>query len=237
MPALSVEYIKHETGEFDEESVFQAILAKKDIPRIEAINRCCNLRWLDLSSNQIIRIENLEGLTQLASLDLSHNKIQKVQCMEPLVNLERLQLKNNPISRLQDLDGLRPLQKLRHLHFQNVDGTDFCPVCLKPEYRSKVRELCPDLSALDSRRKHLPDLDTEVDAAQKVGELSLPEPQPWFNPGDLDLEDICKPEAIEDALKSQVDEFSSALQECHAAFREADEVLRLQAAAAAAESR
>mmetsp|Transcript_39327 Transcript_39327/g.113818 ORF Transcript_39327/g.113818 Transcript_39327/m.113818 type:complete len:240 (-) Transcript_39327:58-777(-) len=232
MPTLSVEYIKHETGEFDEESVFQAILSKRDISRIEAVNQCCNLRWLDLSRNQIIRIENLDGLSQLVSLDLSHNKIQKVQALDTLLNLERLQLKANPISRLQDLEGLRPLKKLRHLHFQNIDRTDFCPICLSPEYRGKVRELCPDLVALDSRRKHLPDLDGEVESVEKGGDLSLPSPAPWFTPDELDFDDVGRPEAVAEALKPQLDDFEAALRECRAAFAEAEGVLKAQEVAA-----
>lgn len=107
MAVLTLEYIKTETGEFDEESVFQAILTKRSISLIDAVNKCCNLRWLDLSQNQIIRMENLDGLAQLMSLDLSHNKIQKVQSLEGMPNLERLKLKSNPISRIQDLEGLR----------------------------------------------------------------------------------------------------------------------------------
>eukprot|EP00421_Protoceratium_reticulatum_P075564 CAMPEP_0168431326 /NCGR_PEP_ID=MMETSP0228-20121227/38327_1 /TAXON_ID=133427 /ORGANISM="Protoceratium reticulatum, Strain CCCM 535 (=CCMP 1889)" /LENGTH=230 /DNA_ID=CAMNT_0008445437 /DNA_START=27 /DNA_END=715 /DNA_ORIENTATION=- len=226
MVVLTLEYIKQHTGEFDEESVFQAILSHREIVRIDAVNKCCNLRWLDLSRNQIVRMENLDGLAQLVCLDLSYNKIQKVQGLEGLQSLERLQLKSNPISRLMDLEGLRAAQKLRHLHFRNVDNTDFCPVCLQEEYQRQIRELCPELLALDSRRKHLPDLEKEVLRLEKQSELEMPEPEPWFGPEDLRGDDIQDPELIAALMKPHVDEFEAAVQDCKAALREAEALMR-----------
>ncbi|CAK0855485.1 unnamed protein product, partial [Prorocentrum cordatum] len=114
MAALTVEYIKNQTGEFDEQSVFQAILSHRSIPRIaDGASRCCNLRWLDLSHNAIIRIENLDGLAQLVCLDLSFNKVSKVENLQGMQSLERLWLKSNPVSRLSDLDGLESARQLR----------------------------------------------------------------------------------------------------------------------------
>jgi len=228
MPTLTLEYIKAETGEFDEESVFQAILTKRSISLIDAVNKCCNLRWLDLSQNQIIRMENLDGLAQLTSLDLSHNKIQKVQHLDGMPNLERLKLKANPISRIEDIEGLRVAHKLRHLHFQNVDCSDFCPICLKPEYRRTIREMLPDLFSFDSKRKHLPDLDKEVANIQTLSEVELAEPEPWFSKDDLDFDGVQSAEMLAADLQPQVDAFEAALRDCQATFAEASEVLKLQ---------
>uniref|UniRef100_A0A6T1LK29 U2A'/phosphoprotein 32 family A C-terminal domain-containing protein n=1 Tax=Alexandrium monilatum TaxID=311494 RepID=A0A6T1LK29_9DINO len=249
MTHLTLEFIKHVTGEFDEASVFQAILSHRQIARIDAVGRCSNLRWLDLSNNHIIRMENLAGLAKLASLDLSFNKIQKVQSLEGMQSLERLMLKANPISRLQDLEGLRPVRtrprgeaadgntrterdakavKLRHLQFRNVDNTDFCPVCLQEDYLRTVKDLCPDLAALDSRRRHLPDLDKEVQRLDELRSVELPEPEPWFSTGDLLLGDIQDPDAIAAAMQPHMDGFEAALGDCRAAMKEAEELLRLQ---------
>mmetsp|Transcript_106633 Transcript_106633/g.340261 ORF Transcript_106633/g.340261 Transcript_106633/m.340261 type:complete len:237 (+) Transcript_106633:108-818(+) len=228
MPSLSLEYIKHETGEFDEESIFQAILTKRSIPKIEAVNLCINLRWLDLSNNQIIRIENLDGLSQLVSLDLSSNKISKVENLGGVEMLERLKLRANPISRIQDLEGLRPLKKLKHLHFQNIDGSDFCPVCLKAEYKRNVMELCPDLVALDSKRKGMPDLDKEIKFFEDAQSFTLPEAESWFTKDDLDMQDIQCPQMVAAMMQPQVGEFESALKDCEAVFKEAEGLLRLQ---------
>merc|ERR1712224_2140 len=158
----SLEYIKHETGEFDEECVFHAKLQRRNFTTINGFSSCVNLRWLDLSHNQIFRMENLEGLTQLLFLDLSYNKIPRVQSLEGTSNLERLRLQSNPITRLMDLDGLRALDKIKHLQSQHIDGSDPCPVCEKTEFKRTIYELCPSLVSLDSKRKHLPDLEREI---------------------------------------------------------------------------
>lgn len=228
MAVLTLEYIKAETGEFDEESVFQAILSKRGISLIDAVNKCINLRWLDLSRNQIIRIENLDGLAKLASLDLSHNKIQKIQGLQGMPILERLKLQNNPISRTQDLEDLRAAPSLRHLQLQNVDGSDFCPVCLQPEYRRDIREMCPDLVALDSRRKHLPDLDKEAADLEFGGGIDLPEADAWFSKEDLDLSEVMNADTLGAIMQPHVAEFDAALKGCQDAFKEAEDLLKLQ---------
>mmetsp|Transcript_76970 Transcript_76970/g.152439 ORF Transcript_76970/g.152439 Transcript_76970/m.152439 type:complete len:246 (-) Transcript_76970:23-760(-) len=227
MTTLTIEYIKHVTGEFDADSVFQALLPNLGIARIDAVNQCCNLRWLDLSHNAIIRMENLEGLNQLVCIDLSFNKIQKVQNLEGMQSLERLKLMANPISRLQDLAGLKPAGKLQHLNFRNIDGTDFCPVCLQDGYQRTVRELCPSLVALDSRRWAHPNLEEEVRRFEEGHQVSLPEPEPWFGEAELAL-DILRPDTVTKALQPHLDKYEAALADCQEAFREADELLRLQ---------
>lgn len=230
MVVLTLEYIKHITGEFDAQSVFQVILSNKAISRIDALSQCCNLRWLDLSRNQIIRIENLEGLSQLVSLNMSFNKIPKITGLETLQNLERLQLRSNTVSRLQDLEGLKEAPKLRHLQLQNIDVTEFCPVCLQPGYKDRVRALCPDLVALDSRRFHLPDLDKEMERIERQSESALPEPEPWFPRGcsELDIEGLLDAEVIDVSLRPSVQAYEAALAECQNVLKEADELLRLQ---------
>mmetsp|Transcript_18048 Transcript_18048/g.56818 ORF Transcript_18048/g.56818 Transcript_18048/m.56818 type:complete len:181 (-) Transcript_18048:78-620(-) len=180
-------------------------------------------------------MENLEGLAQLVSLDLSFNKIQKVQNLEGMQSLERLKLKANPISRLQDLEGLRPARKLRHLHLRNIDNSDFCPVCLQEDYLRTVKELCPDLAALDSRRGHLPDLEREVQKLDELRGLELPEPDPWFTPEDLVLSGPQDPDPIEALMQPHMDDFEAALGDCRSALKEAEELLRLQELAPAGE--
>eukprot|EP00441_Pelagodinium_beii_P014725 CAMPEP_0197668062 /NCGR_PEP_ID=MMETSP1338-20131121/68178_1 /TAXON_ID=43686 ORGANISM="Pelagodinium beii, Strain RCC1491" /NCGR_SAMPLE_ID=MMETSP1338 /ASSEMBLY_ACC=CAM_ASM_000754 /LENGTH=223 /DNA_ID=CAMNT_0043247413 /DNA_START=1 /DNA_END=672 /DNA_ORIENTATION=+ len=222
--------MKNATGEFDEESVFQAVLTSRSITQIEPLGRCCNLRWLDLSKNQITRMEGLKGLAQLVSLDLSSNKIPKVQELDGMPILERLQLQANAIARVQDLEGLKAGTKLRHLNLQNVDGSDFCPVCLETEYQRTVKQMLPGLVALDSKRLHLPDLDKEIRKCNDLGEMEIPELEPWFTPGDLDLGDLQHPEALEAAMNSQVQEFKDAMQECEGVLKEAEDLLKLQEA-------
>lgn len=88
--------------------------------------------------------------------------------------------------------------------------------------------MLPDLFALDSKRKHLPDLDREVANIQMQSELELPEPEPWFTKEDLNLEDVQSPAKVAEAIQPQVDEFEAALRDCQAAFAEAEELLKLR---------
>ncbi|CAE7306127.1 Lrrc61 [Symbiodinium natans] len=211
MPPLTVEYLKHATGEFDEESVFQAILPNRSITRIDQLGKCCNLRWLDLSKNQIVRMENLEGLSQLVSASWQHESVRVVQDLSGAPKLERLMLKANPISKIQDLEGLKTSRSLRHLSFQNVDNSDACPVCALPEYAKSLRSLCPELLALDSKRLRLPDLDREIRRLDEQNAVAIPEPQPWFSPEDLDLGEMQTTEVIEEALKDRMQEFEARI--------------------------
>eukprot|EP00928_Gymnodinium_smaydae_P079825 TRINITY_DN63667_c0_g1_i1.p1 TRINITY_DN63667_c0_g1~~TRINITY_DN63667_c0_g1_i1.p1 ORF type:complete len:240 (+),score=60.50 TRINITY_DN63667_c0_g1_i1:118-837(+) len=227
MTVLTLEYIKQATGEFDAETVFQAILSDKSIQRIDAIGRCCNLRWLDLSRNQIVKMENLRGLSELVFLDLSFNKIEVVQGLAGLAKLEKIGLQSNPIARLQDLEGLGDLRKLKHVHFQNIDGTDSCPVCSLPDYKKTVLELCPNLDALDSKRRMLPDIAAEVRALEQPIKLDLPEPEKWFSREDLDFEEVQDADAIAAQLDPQVAELESAMAECKSAMQEAESLLAL----------
>ncbi|CAK0855484.1 unnamed protein product, partial [Prorocentrum cordatum] len=203
MAALTVEYIKNQTGEFDEQSVFQAILSHRSIPRIaDGASRCCNLRWLDLSHNAIIRIENLDGLAQLVCLDLSFNKVSKVENLQGMQSLERLWLKSNPVSRLSDLDGLESARQLRHLSLQNIDASDFCPVC--PPWQPP--------SFPSSRSSFLP---LHARSKRSMARLN-------FNPeADVSTaDDICKqylvdsPKRLHDTQQAHDDQFDHTSQEC-----------------------
>lgn len=226
MTELTVEYLKHAVGEFDVETIFQASLASRSIHRIDALSQCSNLRWLDLSRNQIFRMENLDGLVHLMKLDLSHNKISKIQGLDGLDALEFLHVKNNPISRLEDLNGLRSVPKLQHLQLRNIDKTDFCPVCFQDQYKSRIYELVPGLVALDSQRKHLPDLDEQIARMHVSEEIVLPDPEPWFSEKDLDLSDIKSHDAFNAELQPHVKELETAMEDCQDALKEAEQLLK-----------
>lgn len=228
MTALTLEYVLHATGEFDAETIFQAILSNRSFSRIEGVSRCCNLRWLDLSHNQIIRMENLDGLAHLVTLDLSFNKLGKIQNLQGMSALERLKLKSNPISRSQDLEGLQAVPKLRHLNLQNIDNTDFCPVCFQDDYRRTVLEYCPELVALDSRRRQLPDLEKELQRLDDVGDVELPEPTPWLGPKDLSLDDVQSHEGVALAMQPHIKDFEAAMTDVCEALKEAEELLKAQ---------
>ena len=73
---LTLEYLKAVTDQFDVATVFKLLLQKKMIRRLDkSLSLCINIRFLDLSYNDITRIENLDKLQFLEYMDLSHNKI------------------------------------------------------------------------------------------------------------------------------------------------------------------
>jgi Leucine-rich repeat (LRR) protein len=227
MAMLSEEYLKLAAGEFDLKTIFQLILREKSIKRIEgAVDQCINIRWLDLSQNGIIKLENMSRLANLQFMDLSHNKLQKIQNLDGLKALHTLRLLNNPIFRLQDLEGLRARRpSLKHLSLKQIDGSEACPVCLTPLYKEKVYEELPNLYALDSQRKHLPEL--FFDEKYLIDpQFEMPEPQDWLKSGDCDLDGLFDEAEVERKLRPKIDEFEKALAECRAALDEGDELLR-----------
>lgn len=169
-----------------------------------------------------MRIENLNSnLATLQFLDLSNNKIPKLSNLDSLVNLQTLKANDNPISRVEDIHGLRSLPALTHLTFQNIDGTDSCPLCKLDGYRTSVYELVPTLLSLDSQRKHLPDLTIE-DAANTDIPVDLPS---W----NLDLEsmdDILNPALVSNKLNPLVEEFTRKLEHCRRRLDEGADLLK-----------
>jgi len=66
-----------------------------DIP--ENLHNFSELKFLDLSNNQISEIQGLEKLQNLQELDLGYNQISEIQGLENLQKLEKLYLYNNQI--------------------------------------------------------------------------------------------------------------------------------------------
>ena len=96
---LTKKFLCLHTYQFDLATIFQLLLQKKMIRTMHnSLKGCINLRFLDLSRNDIVRIENVENMAFLEYIDLSHNKIQKVDALPP--NLKVLFMRNNPVSRI-----------------------------------------------------------------------------------------------------------------------------------------
>ena len=101
-------------------------------------------------------------------------------------------------------------------------------MCLQPGYERAVLDLCPNLVALDSRRKHLPDLSKEIQILEESSDFKLPEPEPWLTPDMLNVEDLISEKVISEALQPHVDEFGAALAECNKALEEVEQLLNAQ---------
>ncbi|GAW80028.1 protein phosphatases PP1 regulatory subunit sds22 [Plasmodium gonderi] len=104
------------------------------IRKIENVDKCKNLKILQLISNCIEKIENLENnlelenlelyensikkienicmLTNLKILDLSFNKIRIIENIDTLINLEELYLSSNKIAKIENLQNCKKLRLL-----------------------------------------------------------------------------------------------------------------------------
>lgn len=220
---LSDEYVKIATGEFDLHTVFHIELSGRSISRIDALDQCINLRWVDLSRNWVSVIENISGLANLQVLDLSFNRIEQIQNLSDLTALETLRLQGNRIARLEDLDGLTETKHLQHLSLKNVDGGDGCPVCSVEGYCHRVQEICPSLVALDGQRRDCPELTFDPKYGQKPAYVAPPT-QPWIKPSDGHINGFDM-EGINREIKPLLDEFDAALQLCEAALQDGQNLL------------
>ena len=113
---------------------------KGKIRKIENLNKCIGLRFLNLSYNAITKIEGLDALPNLVELNLAENAIRQIENLDGLRMLERLNVSGNQIQRispnllvlknlnmfriarndlkvLDDIALLRRLPALSHLRF------------------------------------------------------------------------------------------------------------------------
>ena len=111
-------------------------LVKKSIKTIEGIEKCLNLKYVDLSYNEIedisplshlsklthldlkmnFRITNIQplaNLNQLRYLDIFHNQIHDISSLDKLLNLETLYIDHNPITDISVVSNFKLLERLR----------------------------------------------------------------------------------------------------------------------------
>ncbi len=116
------------------------------IERIEGLEGCPNLEWLDLSFNSIKVIENIEHLSKLTDLSLQSNQITTVEGLTGMPDLSCLSMGDNSIKSMDGLLSLRPFTKLKLVSFTGN------PIVSDPEYRAYAVSHIPSLVYLDYRR-------------------------------------------------------------------------------------
>jgi len=90
-----------------------AYYASDKITRLQGIERCGNLRFLNMAHQRIADLSPLAGMTKLTYLSLSQNYI--VTDIRPLANLTQLEwldLQSNQVSDISALSGLIQLRNL-----------------------------------------------------------------------------------------------------------------------------
>lgn len=117
---MTVRYLKLVSGQFDLEAIRQLNFSNfGTISRIQCLEKCRYLEYLDISRNKLKKIEGLDALTHLKRLNLSYNFIQRLEGVEKLKRLEQLNLMNNSISNLQDLMCLSNCTTLSDVNLKN----------------------------------------------------------------------------------------------------------------------
>ncbi|NXI41505.1 CNTRL protein, partial [Galbula dea] len=105
---------------------------EKKFKYIENLEKCCNLKTLNLSNNQIEKIEKLDKLMKLRELDLSCNKISKIEGIEHMQKLQKLNLAGNEIEHIPVWVG-KKLRSLRILNLKQNQVSSLCDIVkLKP---------------------------------------------------------------------------------------------------------
>ena len=128
-------------------------LDNNNITKIEGLEPCVHLEWLDLSFNKLTKIENLGHLTKLKDLSLYNNELTSVDGITdgvlPTGPLQVLSLGNNLMIRLEET--IIKLRSLKNLEVLNMDGN---PLCKPMEgqrcpYKVFVHGFLPKLKYLD----------------------------------------------------------------------------------------
>jgi len=98
-----------------------------DVQSLNGIERCSNLKLINMTLHKLTDLTPLTGLTQLLRLDIDQNRIiEDISPLCGLVQLQHLKIGRNNIS---DISPLKNLTQLRYLHIKNNnDISDISPL-------------------------------------------------------------------------------------------------------------
>ncbi len=119
--------------------------------KIEKLHKCKELKFLDISKNEISKIDNLSSMKKLETIIISQNNLTKVDSIEHLPFISRLReldLGSNKIDCPPE-GILKILSNCKSLRVLTLAKNPF--VKKIPHYRKMVLSMCPDLKCLDGR--------------------------------------------------------------------------------------
>lgn len=120
--------------------------AGRGIKKLNGLEHCTSLKWLDLTSNEVSDISPLAGLTSLRTLRLWSNEISDIRPLACHTGLMYLYLHNNQISDTSPLAGLSNLTTL-NLHDNQI--SDIRPLAGLTNltwlelYNNQIRDISP----------------------------------------------------------------------------------------------
>ncbi|MBO8165616.1 MAG: leucine-rich repeat domain-containing protein [Kosmotoga sp.] len=107
---------------FDIVELLAEYISISDITGLEHMH---NLKYLDLSDNEIADITPLQNLTEINELDLSNNQITDITPFQNLRRTRNLDLSNNQIA---DITPLQNLTEINELDLSNNQIADITPL-------------------------------------------------------------------------------------------------------------
>ncbi|ODV62711.1 L domain-like protein [Ascoidea rubescens DSM 1968] len=124
-----------------------------------------NLRYLDLSRNNINKIDNLSALPNLSVLKLNFNDIEKIEKLSKLISLSRLDINSNDIQKIKNLSALINLKSLN----LSENLSNLTKLNLSANYINKIENL-NNLSKIEnlSNLLKLKDLDLSYNKIKTI---------------------------------------------------------------------
>jgi len=125
----------------------------EDISSLSGLERCMNLRCLQMGHQNIPDISPIANLTKLKVLDLTQNR--KISDITPLENLTELEWLNLDSNLITDISALKDLLKLEYLNLQYNSINDISVLLNMKELRElwMSHALLSDLSSLSHLSK------------------------------------------------------------------------------------
>eukprot|EP00466_Bigelowiella_natans_P011861 jgi/Bigna1/141452/aug1.62_g16160 len=142
MPELTKKLIVSRSGEFCLESVFSLRLSKENIRLTSALERCVNLKTLDLSQNGLrdllVDYKRIDSMAKLKFLDLKQNRLKNL---------------GNLIANVRELEILQTrAPQLKQLYLENSSANLRNPLCRTKHYSELIVKMLPGLTVLNGMR-------------------------------------------------------------------------------------
>ena len=150
------------------ESITCLRIVGADIERLDGIQYCNNLEFLQLENNKISDITPLAKLTKLKEVDLTNNKISDITPLASLINLEDLNLAQNNIED-EDIVVISNLINLKSLCLTSNKISNIKPLSrmTKLQYFSIVDNNIDDISVVSNYK----DLETLHISENRITDL------------------------------------------------------------------
>ena len=169
---LTAQAIKTASGQYDLECVRRLTVTVARLTKVGILEKCVNLRFLNLSNNRLSGVDALAACVHLERLDVSRNALTALgPAFAKLAALAVLDARGNSVTAVRraakDVAPLAPT--LVALSFKDADGSLANPLCGEDGYEDAIRRALPRLDALDGSRLALADEAAAVAVAAGAG--------------------------------------------------------------------